>query len=240
VLTFDWIFTASGWAALVTLTCMEVVLGIDNVVFISVLIAQLPERDAKPVRAIGLILAFGLRVVLLFTLTTLMKMTVPIVTLWEMGLSWRDLILLAGGIFLVWKATYELHHLIEGPREGSQTKPVPRAMLVAVVQVALIDLVFSIDSIVTAIGMAQDLSIMILAVILSMGLMYLASGGVARFIRAHPTTKVLALAFLILIGVSLAAEGWHFSIPRGYIYSAMAFAALVEVLNVRAQRRGQP
>jgi predicted tellurium resistance membrane protein TerC len=235
---FDWIFTASGWAALITLTCMEVVLGIDNVVFISVLISKLPERDAKPVRAIGLVLAFGFRVVLLFTLTTLMKMTLPVVTVLDKGLSWRDLILLSGGIFLVWKATHELHHLVEGSRDGTDQRHVPKAIIVAVVQVAVIDLVFSIDSIVTAIGMAQDLSIMILAVILSMSVMYLASGGVAKFIRAHPTTKVLALAFLILIGVSLAAEGWHFAIPRGYIYSAMAFAAIVEALNVRAQRRG--
>jgi len=234
-LMFDWIATASGWAALVTLTAMEIVLGIDNVVFISVLVAQLPEREARPVRAVGLVLAFGFRVALLFTLTSLMRMTVPVLTLFDTNLSSRDLILLVGGLFLIWKATRELHHAIEGPRGRSAAVRAP-ALTAAIAQVAFIDLVFSIDSIVTAIGMAQELSIMIIAVLISMGIMYAASGQVARFIRAHPTTKILALAFLILIGVSLAAEGWHFAIPRGYIYSAMAFAALVEMLNVWASR----
>jgi predicted tellurium resistance membrane protein TerC len=235
---FDWIWSTSGWAALVTLTVMEVVLGIDNVVFISVLISRLPEREAKPARAVGLALAFGFRVVFLFTLTWLMRMTVPVVTVYDMGLSWRDLILLAGGVFLIWKATKELHHAIEQPSEADAVRAAaPMALTAAIAQVALIDLVFSVDSIVTAIGMAKELSIMVLAVVISMSIMYAASGQVARFIRVHPTTKILALAFLILIGVSLAAEGWHFDIPRGYIYSAMGFAALVEAMNVWAQRR---
>jgi predicted tellurium resistance membrane protein TerC len=236
---FDWIATTSGWAALVTLTAMEIVLGIDNVVFISVLISGLPEKQAKFVRTIGLVLAFGFRVALLFTLTWLMRLTAPVITVADIALSWRDLILLAGGLFLIWKATHELHRTIEGGDEAAVSH-VGAGVAVAVAQVAVIDLVFSIDSIVTAIGMAQDLSIMILAVVVAMIVMYAASGGVSRFIRDHPTTKVLALAFLILIGLSLAAEGWHFNIPRGYIYSAMAFAALVEGLNIWAQRTKTP
>jgi predicted tellurium resistance membrane protein TerC len=236
---FDWAFAASGWAALLTLTVMEVVLGIDNVVFISVLVAELPEREGRYARAIGLGLAFGFRVLLLLALTTLMRMTAPVLVLFENDLSLRDLLLLAGGVFLIWKSIAELHHIIE----GAGAKPsvaMPRALIAVIVQVGIVDLVFSVDNVLTAIGMARDLTIMVLAVVIAMVVMYAASGGIARFIRTHPTTKVLALAFLILIGVSLTAEGWHFEIPRGYIYSAMAFAALVEALNVWAGRGRSP
>jgi len=234
-----WMSDPSGWAALLTLTLMEIVLGIDNVVFISLLITKLPADLARRARSIGLILAFVMRVVLLTSLTWLMGLTAPIVVVMEHHISWHDVILMAGGLFLVWKATTELHDEVEraGREQEADAAKAPRAFGAAILQIALIDLVFSIDSIVTAIGMAQDLAVMILAVLLSMAVMYWASGGVARFIQQHPTTKVLALSFLVLIGVSLMADGGGFHIPRGYIYSAMAFATCVEMINVWSAKR---
>ncbi len=234
-----WMSDPSGWAALLTLTLMEIVLGIDNVVFISLLITKLPADLARRARSVGLILAFVMRVILLTSLTWLMGLTEPIVVVMAHHISWHDVILMAGGLFLVWKATTELHDEVEhaGHEEEADAAKAPRAFGAAILQIALIDLVFSIDSIVTAIGMAQDLAVMILAVLLSMAVMYWASGGVARFIQQHPTTKVLALSFLVLIGVSLMADGGGFHIPRGYIYSAMAFATCVEMINVWSAKR---
>lgn len=234
---FEWMAEPAGWAALVTLSAMEIVLGIDNVVFISVLVAKLPESQAHRARQIGLILALVFRILFLFALTWIMKLTDPVVTILGKGLSWRDIILIAGGLFLIAKATSEIHGEIEGADEEEQRSAAPGAFTAAVAQITLIDLVFSIDSIVTAIGMAQDLSVMVIAVVISMAVMYLASGAVSRFIAEHPTTKVLALSFLILIGVSLCADGGGFHIPRGYIYSAMAFAVAVEFVNVVARRK---
>ncbi len=224
---------------MLTLTAMEIVLGIDNVVFISLLITKLPDELARRARVIGLLLAFVLRVVLLTSLTWLIGLTKPIIVVLEHDVSWHDLILMAGGLFLVWKATTELHDEVEnaGREAEAQAAKAPRAFGAAILQIALIDLVFSIDSIVTAIGMAQDLAVMILAVLLSMAVMSWAAGGVARFIAQYPTTKVLALSFLVLIGMSLMADGWGFHIPRGYIYSAMAFATCVEMLNVWSAKR---
>ena len=235
---FDWLTDPAGWAALVTLTAMEIVLGIDNVVFISVLVARLPEDQARKARAVGLLLALVFRILLLSLLTWIIGLTKPVFTLIGHGFSWRDLILLGGGAFLVAKATHEIHAGMEGEHDEN-AGAAPKAFVGAILQIALVDLVFSIDSIVTAIGMADNLAIMVAAVLLSMGVMYVASGPVAAFIAAHPTTKMLALSFLILIGASLCAEATGFHLPRGYIYAAMAFSACVEAINITAGRKAR-
>ena len=227
----------NAWAALVTLTVLEIVLGIDNVVFISVLVSRLDEEKAKRARQLGLALAFIFRIIMLFGLTWLMGLTQPVVTAFDFDLSWRDLILIGGGMFLIAKATHEIHAEVEA-RELDQTEGAsPRAALLLVVaQLIVVDLVFSLDSIITAIGMAEDIEIMIAAIVIAMLVMYVASGPVARFIGDYPTTKMLALAFLVLIGMALVADGFEFHIPRGYIYFAMAFAGAVEFFNVMARR----
>jgi predicted tellurium resistance membrane protein TerC len=231
-----WINDPSAWAALVSLTAMEVVLGIDNVVFISVLVSRLPERTARRARQIGLGLALVFRILLLTFLTWAIGLTQPVLTFAGHGLSWRDFVLGAGGLFLIAKATREIHFEFEGAHAGGG-RARKQALLFVVMQLVVIDLVFSIDSIITAIGMASDIEIMVLAVLIAVGGMYVASGAVGAFIVAHPTTKMLALAFLVLIGVALVADGMGVHIPRGYIYFAMAFAAAVEFVNVVASKR---
>ena len=226
----------NAWAALVTLTALEIVLGIDNVVFISVLVSRSSPRDAKRARQIGLSLALIFRVMLLFGLTWLMRLTYPVLSLLGQNFSWRDLILIAGGLFLIAKATHEIHAEVEADDPDDPTARVYAGFSMVVMQIVVVDLVFSIDSIVTAIGMAQDIEIMIAAVVIAMIVMYVSSGPVARFIAQHPTTKMLALAFLVMIGLALVADGFAFHIPRGYIYSSMAFAGIVEVFNVLARR----
>jgi len=227
-----------AWAALVTLSVLEIVLGIDNVVFISVLVARLDPVRQRRARQVGLTLAVVFRIALLFTLTWLAALTAPLVTVFGNGISWRDVILIGGGLFLIGKATHEMHAEIEGEDGRAQPGGVAGATFSAVIaQIVLIDLVFSIDSIVTAIGMAQDIRIMIAAVLIAVAVMYAASAPVSAFIGTHPTTKVLALAFLVLIGVALVADGFDFHVPRGYIYFAMAFAAAVEAVNIAARRR---
>jgi len=227
----------NAWAALVTLTALEIVLGIDNVVFISVLVARLPEDEAKRARQIGLSLALVFRVALLFALTALIRLRYPVITVFGNEISWHDVILIGGGLFLIAKATHEIHNEIEAREGGAAVAKAARAFALVILQVVAIDLVFSIDSIVTAIGMAQDIEVMVAAVIIAVAVMYAASGAVATFIAEHPTTKMLALAFLLLIGVALVADGFDFHIPRGYIYSSMVFAGAVEVFNVMASRR---
>ncbi len=227
-----------AWAALVTLSVLEIVLGIDNVVFISVLVTRLDPARRRRARQIGLALALAFRIALLFTLTSLVVLATPLVTVMGHGVSWRDLILIGGGLFLIGKATYEMHSEIEGADEHAASRfRAGAAFSAAVAQIVVIDLVFSIDSIVTAIGMAQDIRIMIAAVLIAVAIMYAASAPVAAFIGEHPTTKVLALAFLVLIGVALVADGFDFHIPRGYIYFARAFAAAVEAVNIAVRRR---
>jgi predicted tellurium resistance membrane protein TerC len=227
-----------AWAALVTLSALEVVLGIDNVVFISILVARLDPARRRRARQVGLLLALILRIAFLFGLTRLAALSAPIVTLLGQSISWRDVVLIGGGLFLIGKATLEMHAEVEGHDEPASPAGATGAAFWATIgQLILIDLVFSIDSIVTAIGMAQDIRIMIAAVLVAVAIMYVASGPVATFIAAHPTTKVLALAFLVLIGVALVADGFDFHVPRGYIYFAMAFAGAVEAINVAAQRR---
>jgi predicted tellurium resistance membrane protein TerC len=232
----DLLFDPNAWAALVTLTVLEVVLGIDNVIFISVLVSRCSPKEAKRARQIGLSLALIFRLILLGTLTWLMGLTAPVVTVFGMGISWRDIILIGGGFFLIAKATHEIHAEVEARDEDDGTAPVYSSFTWVVAQLIVVDLVFSLDSIITAIGMAQDIEIMIAAVVIAIVVMYAASGPVSRFIADNPTTKMLALAFLLLIGVALIADGFEVHIPRGYIYGAMAFAALVEVFNVVARR----
>jgi predicted tellurium resistance membrane protein TerC len=234
----DLLLDPNAWAALVALSVLEIVLGIDNVIFISVMVSRLPATQARRARQIGLALAFVFRVVLLFTLTWMMRLTAPLVTVLGMGISGRDIILIGGGLFLIAKATHEIHAEIEARDDDtvSDDALAQKAFLWVVVQLALIDLVFSLDSIITAIGMAQDIEIMIAAIVIAMAVMYAASGPVSNFVANHPTTKMLALAFLVLIGVALVADGFDVHIPRGYIYFSMAFAAAVEVVNVIAGR----
>jgi len=233
-----------AWAALLSLTALEIVLGVDNVIFISILVSRLDARRGETARRLGLALALIFRIALLFTLTSLIGLSAPVFTLWDNPYSWRDLIFIFGGLFLIAKATHELHAQIEGQIEeanqGSGSAGALAAgasMAVVVSQIVVIDVIFSIDSIVTAIGMAQDIRIMIAAVLIAVAVMYAASGPVAGFIAAHPTTRTLALAFLMLIGVALVADGFDFHIPRGYVYFAMAFAAAVEAFNIWTARR---
>jgi predicted tellurium resistance membrane protein TerC len=226
----------NAWAALVTLTALEIVLGIDNVVFISVLVSRCSPRDAKRARQIGLSLALIFRIILLFGLTWLMQLTYPVLSGLGQNFSWRDLILIAGGLFLIAKATHEIHAEVEADDADDPAARIHAAFSMVVAQIVVVDLVFSIDSIVTAIGMAQEIEIMIAAVVIAMIVMYVSSGPVAHFIAMHPTTKMLALAFLVMIGLALVADGFAFHIPRGYIYSSMAFAGIVELFNVLARR----
>jgi predicted tellurium resistance membrane protein TerC len=228
----------NAWAALVTLTVLEVVLGIDNVVFISILVSRCSPERALRARQIGLSLALIFRILMLFGLTWLMKLTHPLVTVFGLEISWRDAILIGGGLFLIAKATHEIHSEVEGSRgEGGGAGAVAvQSFALVVVQLVAVDLIFSLDSIITAIGMAQDLEIMVTAVVIAVAVMYVASGPVSDFIGDHPTTKMLALAFLLLIGVALVADGFDFHIPRGYIYFAMAFAGAVEAFNIMASR----
>jgi predicted tellurium resistance membrane protein TerC len=228
-----------AWAALVTLSALEIVLGIDNVVFISILVSRLDPKIADKARKLGLALALVFRILLLFTLTWLMSLSAPLFSAMGRSFSWHDIILIAGGLFLIAKATHEMHAEIEAAddEETGAGAAIKAAFGLVILQIIVVDLVFSIDSIVTAIGMAQDIRIMVMAVLIAVGVMFVASGPVARFVAAHPTTKMLALAFLVLIGVALVADGFEVHIPRGYIYFAMAFAGAVETFNIVALRK---
>ena len=225
-----------AWAALLTLTALEIVLGIDNVIFLSVIVSRIPQHQAKRARQIGLALALVFRILLLSLLVWLIGLTEPVITVRGVALSWRDIILIGGGLFLIAKATHEIHTEVEARDEAVEAAPKPGAFFWVIVQIIVIDLVFSLDSIITAIGMAQDIEIMVGAVIIACFIMYVSSGPVAKFVAEHPTTKMLALAFLVLIGVALVADGFKFHIPRQYIYFAIAFAAAVEAFNVMARR----
>ncbi|SDS19944.1 TerC family protein [Bradyrhizobium canariense] len=225
-----------AWAALLTLTALEIVLGIDNVIFISVIVSRIPPRQAKRARQIGLALALIFRILLLSLLVWLIGLTQDVLTLKGFAFSWRDIILIGGGLFLIAKATHEIHTEVEANDGADDVEPRASAFFWVIVQIIVIDMVFSLDSIITAIGMAQDLQIMIAAVVIACVIMYASSGPVAKFVAEHPTTKMLALAFLVLIGVALVADGFKFHIPRGYIYFAIAFSAVVELFNVLAKR----
>jgi predicted tellurium resistance membrane protein TerC len=225
-----------AWAALLTLTALEIVLGIDNVIFLSVIVSRIPDAQAKRARQIGLALALVFRIVLLSLLVWLIGLTQAVLTVRGQAFSWRDIILIGGGLFLIAKATHEIHGEVEAGEGGGERTGSGSAFFWVIAQIVVIDLVFSLDSIITAIGMSQDLVIMVAAVVIACVIMYVSSGPVARFVAEHPTTKMLALAFLVLIGVALVADGFSFHIPRGYIYFAIAFSAAVELFNVMARR----
>ena len=228
-----------AWIAFATLTALELVLGIDNIIFISILVDRLPPERRETARRIGLGLAMFMRVALLLTLAWIVGLVAPLFTVLGNEISGRDLILLAGGLFLLWKATGEIHELLEGAQghDGSSPGAAARATFGSIIgQVIVIDLVFSLDSIITAVGMVDDVRVMIAAVIASVGLMMLFAGSIGRFVSRHPTVKMLALSFLIMIGMALIADGLDFHVPKGYIYFAMAFSVAVEMLNLRLRR----
>ncbi len=235
------LYDPAVWASLVTLTIMEIVLGIDNIVFISVIVSKLPEEQAERARKIGIALALVFRILLLMILTWIIGLQEDVFELFGEGYSWRDIILISGGMFLLYKGTSEIHEEVEGETEVEEAGRKSTSPFAAIIiQIIMIDIVFSVDSIVTAIGMADHVEVMIAAVIISMAIMYVASGSVAEFIRNHPTTKMLALSFLLLIGMSLIGEGLGFHIPRGYVYFAMAFSAMVEMINVYVRKKRKP
>ena len=237
----DAFLSADGLIALVTLTVLEVVLGIDNVIFISILAGKLPAGEQDRARRIGLMAAMVMRILLLLSITWIMRLTAPLFTvpLFNHEFSGRDLILAGGGLFLLFKATTEIHEKLEG-EEGHVTARIAPSFAAVVGQIMVLDIVFSLDSVITAVGMADDLIVMVLAVILAVGIMLVSSGSISRFVNQHPTVKVLALSFLLLIGVSLVAEGLDQHIPKGYIYFAMAFSVFVEMINLRIRAKADP
>jgi predicted tellurium resistance membrane protein TerC len=234
----DWITSPEAWIALLTLTVLEIVLGIDNVVFISVLVQRLPAAQQDRARTVGLGLAMGMRILLLLTISWIAGLTQPVFTIGDHPISVRDLILIGGGLFLIWKATTEIHEALEGD-EGHAVSGGTASMRAVLIQIVLLDIVFSLDSVLTAVGMANDIPVMIAAIVIAVGVMLFASGPVSRFVHEHPTVKMLALSFLLLIGVTLIADGAGLHVPKGYIYAAMGFAVFVEMLNLTARRRRQ-
>ena len=235
----EWLADPNIWIAFATLTVLELVLGIDNVIFISILSGKLPAEQQKRARFIGLSLALIMRVILLFSLSWVMGLTEPLFTVFSQQVSGRDLILLLGGLFLIAKSTHEIHGSLEG-EEGEAVKKIPSSFTSVIIQITLLDIVFSLDSVITAIGMVEQVWIMIAAVVVSIIAMMLFAGPIGNFVGRHPTVKMLALSFLLLIGVTLIAEGLHQHIPKGYIYFAMAFSVLVEMLNLKLRKKAEP
>jgi predicted tellurium resistance membrane protein TerC len=231
------LLTADGLLALATLSAMEIVLGIDNVVFIAILVGRLPEARRELARRLGLILALGIRILLLFAITWIMGLTAPLFSVLGHGVSGRDLILLGGGLFLIFKATWEIYDKVEASHHERTAAAARAAFGWVIFQILLLDIVFSLDSVITAVGMANDLAIMVTAMVIAMLIMLVSAGTVSRFIDSHPSLKILALAFLLLIGVMLVAEGMGSHIEKGYIYFAMAFSLLVELVNMRYHRK---
>jgi predicted tellurium resistance membrane protein TerC len=235
------LLSAESWAALLTLTVLEIVLGIDNIVFISILAGKLPAEQRRLARILGLGLAMGTRILLLLSLTWIMRLTRPLFTIGPQDISGRDLILLMGGMFLLWKSTREIHERLEGGTgESHQEGRKANTMTSVLVQIAFLDIIFSLDSVITAVGMANQIGVMVAAIMIAVGIMMWASGPLGDFVERHPTIKMLALSFLLLIGMALVAEGFHQHIPKGYIYFAMGFSVLVEMLNLRARRASEP
>ena len=244
----DWISSPEIWISLLTLTALEIVLGIDNIVFISILSSKLPADQQKKARQLGLALAMVTRVLLLLSLSWIMKLTSPLFNIgdWvnvtdaalleKMAISGRDLILIVGGLFLIYKSTHEIHDKLEGEPETEGTRK-PHSFTATIVQILILDLVFSLDSVITAVGMAEHIEVMVAAVIIAVGVMMVSAAGISNFVNQHPTVKILALSFLLLIGVSLLAEGFEQHIPKGYIYFAMAFSVLVEMLNLKMKKK---
>jgi len=230
----DW-FSAETLIALSTLTFLEIVLGVDNIIFISILASRLPAQQQARARRIGLLLAMGTRILLLFSLAWVVRLTAPLFALWSHEISGRDLILILGGLFLLYKSTHEIHARLEGEEEEHTGRRRKAAFGAILVQIALLDIVFSLDSVITAVGMVDQVSVMIVAVVISVIIMMVAAGPISGFVNRHPTVKILALSFLLLIGLSLLLEGFDHHIPKGYIYFAMAFSVFVEMINLRVR-----
>jgi len=235
-----WLSSPEAWIALATLTLLEIVLGIDNIIFISILADRLPEDQQHKARQLGLLIAMGSRIVLLFSISLIMNLTQTLFTTFGHAVSGRDIILILGGMFLLTKSTREIHHKLEGELEDDAAET--RAVTIGrvLIQIALLDIVFSLDSVITAVGMADDLGVMITAVVLAVGVMMISATPVSSFVSRHPTVKMLALSFLLLIGMSLVAEGAGFHIPKGYVYFAMGFSVFVEALNLRITAKTKP
>lgn len=231
----EWLIDPSAWAALATLTLLEIVLGIDNIIFISVLVGRLPEQQRQKGRLLGLGLAMLTRILLLLSLSWVMGLTSPWFEIGDFAVTGRDSILILGGLFLIWKSTHEIHNSLEGEQESHQA-PKSAAFAATLVQIAIIDIVFSLDSVITAVGLANHIEVMIIAIVLSVVVMMLAAKAIGDFVDRHPTIKMLALSFLILVGFTLTGEGFGLDIPKGYVYFAMAFSLGVEVLNIRARK----
>jgi predicted tellurium resistance membrane protein TerC len=231
----DWLLNPQAWIAFATLLVLEVVLGIDNVVFISILASKLPAKQQAKARYVGLGLAMLMRIILLFSLSWVIRLTAPLFTVFQQEISGRDLILIVGGLFLIGKSTHEIHQKLEG-EEGHSSSRVRPTFTSVIVQILLLDAVFSLDSVITAIGMVDQIGIMVSAVVVAVIFMMVFASPISAFVDRHPTVKMLALSFLLLIGMTLIAEGWDQHIPKGYIYSAMAFSIFVEMLNLRARK----
>ena len=235
---FEWLASPEAWIALGTLTALEIVLGIDNIIFISILVGRLPAHQRALARRLGLSLAMLTRLALLFSISWVMGLTEPWFSVFSQPISGRDIILIGGGLFLLAKATHEIHNSLEGEAEESNGMAVAKASFgMSLVQIALLDVVFSLDSVITAVGLADHVSIMAIAIILAVGVMLFAAKPIGDFVDNHPTIKILALSFLILVGMTLVAEGLEFHVPKGYIYFAMAFSVVVEMINIRMRKK---
>ena len=239
---FDWLLDPSAWMALATLTLLEIVLGIDNIIFISILVGKLPPEQRQRARVLGLGGAMVTRILLLLSLAWVMRLTHPLFSLFNEAVSGRDIILIVGGLFLLAKSTHEIHGSLEGSESGDESasgKVVHHGFMATLVQIAILDIIFSLDSVITAVGMASHVPVMILAIVIAVGVMMFAAKAIGDFVDNHPTIKMLALSFLILVGVALIAEGFDLHIPKGYIYFAMAFSLAVEMLNIHLRKSSQ-
>jgi predicted tellurium resistance membrane protein TerC len=237
-MAMEWIYLPEAWLALVTLTALEIVLGIDNIIFISILVGRLPEHQRQRARIQGLALAMITRILLLLSLAWVMRLTAPLFTVLSYEISGRDLILIGGGLFLLYKSSQEIWDSLEGPEDdlGQENKPVS-SYWALLGQIAIIDIVFSLDSVITAVGMARHVPVMVLAIVIAVIVMMVAAKSIGEFVDRHPSVKMLALSFLILVGVALIGEGLELHIPKGYIYFAMAFSVLVELINIRVRKK---
>ena len=237
---FDWLASPEAWVALATLTALEIVLGIDNIIFISILVGRLPPQQRDLARRVGLALAMLTRLALLFSLAWVMGLTDPLFSVLGEEISGRDIILIGGGLFLLAKATHEIHNSLEGVEEQDRGTSVAPNLLMILVQIAILDIVFSLDSVITAVGLADHISVMAIAIIIAVGVMLFAAKAIGEFVDSHPTIKILALSFLVVVGLTLMVEGFDVHVPKGYIYFAMAFSLGVEMLNIRMRNKRAP
>ncbi|RYY76677.1 MAG: TerC family protein [Gammaproteobacteria bacterium] len=234
---FEWITSPEAWVALATLTALEIVLGIDNIIFLSILVARLPEKQRAIGRTLGLALAMLTRLALLFSLSWVMSLTHPFISPFGYDISGRDIILIGGGLFLLYKATIEIHQSVEGGNEEAELKSGSSKFFMVLIQIAILDIVFSLDSVITAVGLVSQVSLMAIAIIIAVGVMMFAAKSIGEFVERHPTIKVLALSFLVIVGITLIMEGFNVHVPKGYIYFAMAFSLAVEMINIRMRKK---